>query len=56
VDEIKSLIRRNAGRFRFIQATITLTTCDLEEAHRISETIETRILNQISNIEKISIH
>lgn len=56
VDEIRSLIGRNAGRFRFIQATVTLNTGDLEEAHRISESIEARILDQIANIEKITIH
>ncbi|WDP93371.1 MAG: cation diffusion facilitator family transporter [Desulfobacter sp.] len=56
VDEIKSLIGRNAGRYRFIQATITLNIGELEEAHRISETIENRISSQIPNIEKIIIH
>ena len=56
VDEIKSLIGRNAGRYRFIQADITLTVNDLEAAHNISEAIEQRILTQIPNIEKITIH
>lgn len=56
VDEIKSLIGRNAGRYRFIQADITLTVNDLEAAHKISEAIEHRILTQIPNIEKITIH
>lgn len=56
VDEIKSLIGRNAGRFLFIQVTITLNISDLETAHKISETIENRILSQIPNIEKITIH
>ena len=56
VDEIKSLTGRNAGRFRFIETTITLNVGDLEKAHRISETIETRISRTIPNIEKITIH
>ncbi|WP_319576928.1 cation diffusion facilitator family transporter [uncultured Desulfobacter sp.] len=56
VDEIKSLIGRNAGRYRFIQADITLNVNDLEAAHKISEVIENRILTQIPNIEKITIH
>lgn len=56
VDEIKSLIGRNAGRYRFIQATITLNISDLEAAYKISEEIENRILIQIPNIEKITIH
>src|SRR6056297_2751329 len=56
VDEIKSLIGRNAGRYRFIQADITLNVNNLEAAHKISEAIEHQILTQIPNIEKISIH
>jgi len=56
VDEIKSLIGRNAGRYRFIQADITLNVNDLEAAHKISEAIEHRILTRIPNIEKITIH
>lgn len=56
VDEIKSLIGRNAGRYRFIQADITLNVNNLEAAHKISEAIEHQILTRIPNIEKISIH
>lgn len=56
VDEIKSLIGRNAGRYRFIQADIILNVNNLEAAHKISEAIEHQILTQIPNIEKISIH
>ncbi|WP_020585204.1 cation diffusion facilitator family transporter [Desulfobacter curvatus] len=56
VDEIKSLIGRNAGRYRFIQAAITLNVSNLEAAHKISEAIENRIMTQIPNIEKITIH
>jgi cation diffusion facilitator family transporter len=56
VDEIKSLIGRNAGRYRFIQADITLNVNNLEAAHKISVAIEHRILTRIPNIEKISIH
>lgn len=56
VDDIKSLIGRNAGRYLFIQTAITLNVNDLEAAHNISEVIENRILAQIPNIEKITIH
>jgi len=55
VSEIKSLMGRNAGRFRFIQATITLKTDNLEKAQRISEEIETNIRNQVIHIEKVII-
>ena len=56
VSKIKSLMGRNAGRFRFIEATITLKTENLETAQRISEDIETKIRNQVTHIEKVIIH
>ena len=56
VSEIHSLMGRNAGRFRFIQATITLKTENLERAHQISEDIEKKIRNQIMHVEKVIIH
>jgi cation diffusion facilitator family transporter len=56
VSEIKSLTGTNAGRFRFIQATITLTTDNLEKAHRISEEIEIKIRKQLTHVEKVIIH
>ena len=56
VSEIKSLMGRNAGRFRFIQATITLKTENLDKAHQISEDIEMKIRHQVPHLEKIIIH
>jgi cation diffusion facilitator family transporter len=56
VSRIKSLTGRNAGRFRFIQATITIRTDNLERAHRITGDIEKKIRNQIPHIEKVIIH
>ena len=56
VSEIKSLIGRNAGRYRFIQAIVTLKTENLEKAHRNSEDIEMKIRNQITHVEKVIIH
>ena len=56
VSEIKSLMGRNAGRFLFIQATITLKTENLEKAHLISENIEMKIRNQVKHVEKVTIH
>ncbi|BBO89108.1 cation diffusion facilitator family transporter [Desulfosarcina ovata] len=53
---INSLIGRNAGRFRFIQATITVDTKDLNKAHQISEDIEKKIRQQVTHIEKVIIH
>lgn len=56
VSEIKSLMGRNAGRFRFIQATITLKTEDLERAHQVSKDIEMKIRNQVMHVEKVIIN
>jgi cation diffusion facilitator family transporter len=56
VSAIKSLTGRNAGRFRFIEATITIRTENLERAHQITEDIEIKIRSQIPHIEKVIIH
>jgi cation diffusion facilitator family transporter len=56
VSRIKSLTGRNAGRFRFIEATITLRTENLERAHQITEDIEKKIRGRIAHIEKVTIH
>ena len=56
VSEIKSLIGRNAGRFLFIQATITLKTEHLERAQQVSENIEMKIRGQVTHVEKVIIH
>lgn len=56
VGEIKFLMGRNAGRFRFIQATVTVKTENLERAHRVSEDIERKIRDRIAHIEKVIIH
>ena len=55
VGEIKSLMGRNAGRFRFIQATITVKTENLDRAHRVSEDIEMKIRDRLAHIEKVII-
>ncbi|MBW1845851.1 MAG: cation diffusion facilitator family transporter [Deltaproteobacteria bacterium] len=56
VSEIKSLMGRSAGRFRFIQATITLKTENLDIAQRVSEDIERNIRNQVKHVEKVIIN
>ncbi len=55
VDRIIELSGRNAGRFRFIHAAVTVKTQDLEVAHQVSRHLETRIREQIPHIEKITI-
>lgn len=53
---IKSLVGRNSGRFRFIQASITLRTSDLKQAHEISNRIEKEIQDQVPHVGRIMIH
>jgi cation diffusion facilitator family transporter len=53
---ITSLIGRSAGRFRFIQADITVDTVDLQQAHRISERIEADVRRRVKHIETVTIH
>jgi predicted Fe-Mo cluster-binding NifX family protein len=54
--EVKSVVGRNAGRFRFIQASIAMRTGDLQKAHRISEEVESNIRERIPHVERVAIH
>jgi cation diffusion facilitator family transporter len=56
VTEVRSLVGRNAGRYRFLQADVVLRTENLERAHQISEKIETKIRRQVPHVERVSIH
>jgi cation diffusion facilitator family transporter len=56
VIEIKSLIGRNAGRFRFLDLRITVRATDFEKAHQVSERIEVNIRHQIAHVEGVNIH
>ena len=56
VAEVHSLTGRNAGRFRFLQAAITVRTDDLQRAHRISEKIESNIRGKVPHVERVVIH
>lgn len=56
VSQVHSLFGRNAGRFRFLQASVGMRTGDLEKAHEISSKIENNIMEQIPHVERITIH
>jgi cation diffusion facilitator family transporter len=56
VTEIKSLVGRNAGRFRFLNIRIAVRATDLQKAHKVSERIEQRIHHQVPHVQRISIH
>jgi len=56
VARVHSLIGRNAGRFRFLQASIVVRTGDLEKAHRISQDLEEEIYRKVPHVERVMIH
>ncbi len=56
VTRVKSLVGRNAGRFRFIQTDVVVRTRDLKKAHQASERIEQRIQNELAHVERVLVH
>ncbi len=56
VTEVNSLMGRNAGRYRFVQADVALRTDDLHKAHDASERIEARVREQVKNVVRVVIH
>jgi predicted Fe-Mo cluster-binding NifX family protein len=56
VAEVQSLVGRNAGRFRFLQATVVVRTNDLQKAHKISQKIESNIRSHIPHVERVVVH
>jgi cation diffusion facilitator family transporter len=56
VDNAKSILGRSAGRYRFVEAEVTLKVAELEKAHAISSRIEEKIRAQIPYVEQVIIH
>ncbi len=56
VARVKWVTGRNAGRFRFVEATIELRVRDLERAEIISRNIERRIREEVPFVERVLIH
>lgn len=56
VTEVRSLVGRNAGRYRFLEAEVSLRTADLGKAHAISERIEANIREKVSRVDRVLIH
>ncbi|MBN2656369.1 MAG: cation diffusion facilitator family transporter [Spirochaetales bacterium] len=56
VIDLKSLMGRNAGRFRFMQAAVTLKEKELPAAHRVADELEAEIRRAIPRVERIIIH
>ena len=56
VTEVRRLVGRNAGRFRFLETDVALRTDDLEKAHAVSKKIESNIRKKVPHVERIVIH
>ena len=56
VAELKWVTGRNAGRFRFVEAEVTLRVRDLEKAEATTRHIETQILQAVPHVERVLIH
>jgi predicted Fe-Mo cluster-binding NifX family protein len=56
VAEVKRVTGRNAGRFRFVEAELTLRVSDLERAERVTQRIEDSINQAVPHIERVLIH
>jgi cation diffusion facilitator family transporter len=55
-DQIKQLTGRNSGRYRFLEAEVTLRMNDLKKAHDVSQRIEQAIRAEVPHIERVLIH
>jgi cation diffusion facilitator family transporter len=55
VVEVKSLVGRNAGRYRFLEAEIGVRARSLEKAHHASDAIEAAIRQEIPFVERVLI-
>lgn len=56
VTEVRSLVGRNAGRYRFIEAEVALRVDDLEKAHAVSERIAGAIRSEVPHVERVQLH
>ena len=56
VAELAWVTGRNAGRFRFVEAELTLRVQDLEKAERITRRIEQKIDQTVPHVERVLIH
>jgi len=54
--QIKTLTGRNSGRYRFLEAEVTLRKDDLKKAHAVSQRIEQAIRAEVPYVERVLIH
>ncbi len=53
---VKSLIGRNSGSYKFVEAEVGINTKDFEVAHRIAHEIESEVRKKVPLVERIVIH
>jgi predicted Fe-Mo cluster-binding NifX family protein len=56
VTQILSLVGRNAGRYRFLEAEVSLRVENLEKAHAVSQRIERAIRDQVPHVDRVLLH
>lgn len=56
VAEIRSLVGRNSGRYKFIEAELALRASELGKAHLVSQRIEAAIRESVPHVDRVLIH
>ena len=56
VTEVRSLVGRNAGRYRFIEAEVVLRVDDLDKAHAVSERLAAAVRAEVPHVERVQLH
>jgi cation diffusion facilitator family transporter len=56
VEKVKTLMGRNSGRYRFLEAEVGLRVNDLQKAHLVSQRLEQTIKDSVSHVERVLIH
>ena len=56
VRELKWITGRNAGRFRFVEAGVTLRAGDAERAEVITERVERAVRSHVPHVERVLLH
>ena len=54
--ELKWVTGRNAGRFRFVEADVSLRLHDLKKAESVTQRIEAKIRRAVPHVERVLIH
>lgn len=56
VAEVRSLVGRNSGRYKFLETEIAVRTLDLTKAHQLSERLEESIKAKVPHVDRVVIH